>query len=135
MSTPKTLAVIPAQPLAPLEQIWGDGCCAACGANDCVVLDHDHGSGLVRGYLCRSCNIREGYGHGDRGLWEYLVDPPASQSHLPPLVYEGFGRASTLWTHVFRCRAIDRLSSDCGEACRELRERLRADGWYDGGFR
>lgn len=42
---------------------WHDFRCALCGFPDFdLVLDHDHATGLVRGRLCRSCNIAEGMG-------------------------------------------------------------------------
>ena len=41
--------------------LWHDGRCGICGPcwGD-LVLDHDHETGLVRGYLCRGCNAKEG---------------------------------------------------------------------------
>ncbi len=42
---------------------WQNGRCAACGIYADLVLDHDHETGLVRGWLCRSCNVREGSRH------------------------------------------------------------------------
>jgi hypothetical protein len=37
------------------------GRCAICGQRPArLVTDHDHTSGLVRGYLCRGCNLSEG---------------------------------------------------------------------------
>lgn len=38
---------------------WQDGRCAVCGCGDAAVDDHDHSTGLTRGYLCRSCNHAE----------------------------------------------------------------------------
>ena len=107
--------------------LWGTkltGQCQSCGDDvgyTNLVLDHDHRFGIVRGYLCRSCNTSEGYGHTDHGIAEYLESPPAFQPHLPPLVYEGFGKASPLWAHASRCQAINRLQRDCGLACHDLR--------------
>ena len=42
---------------------WHEGRCAFCGilTGDDLVEDHDHDTGLVRGFLCRRCNTREGY--------------------------------------------------------------------------
>lgn len=42
---------------------WHRGRCAMCGQTPTeLVEDHDHASGLVRGLLCRSCNLREASG-------------------------------------------------------------------------
>lgn len=35
--------------------------CAVCGILDELCVDHDHGSGQIRGVLCRSCNLALGY--------------------------------------------------------------------------
>lgn len=41
---------------------WQDGRCGLCGNGKMpLVEDHDHDTGLVRGWLCRSCNSREGW--------------------------------------------------------------------------
>ncbi|PWR08600.1 hypothetical protein DKT68_15360 [Micromonospora acroterricola] len=44
-------------------QAWQEGLCAIRGrrAGRGLVLDHDHATALVRGYLCRSCNVREAH--------------------------------------------------------------------------
>lgn len=34
--------------------------CAICGAPDRLELDHDHLSGMARGFLCRRCNLALG---------------------------------------------------------------------------
>jgi hypothetical protein len=40
--------------------------CAICGSNDSdLVVDHDHWSGLVRGFLCNGCNRIEGSWRAD----------------------------------------------------------------------
>jgi hypothetical protein len=38
---------------------WQDDRCAVCGRRS-DFLDHDHKTGLVRGWLCHSCNTAEG---------------------------------------------------------------------------
>lgn len=52
------------------------GMCAACGTREAKHLDHDHYSGLVRGMLCRACNLREGRGQLDAP--GYYARPPAN---------------------------------------------------------
>jgi len=39
---------------------WQSGRCALCDDRDELVLDHCHVEHLTRGFLCRSCNVREG---------------------------------------------------------------------------
>jgi hypothetical protein len=57
---------------------WHYGRCAICGAADNLVEDHDHQTGLVRGYLCTGCNTREGI-YGGAGLYvKYRQRPPAA---------------------------------------------------------
>jgi hypothetical protein len=56
---------------------WQRGRCAACGtACDSLVLDHDHYTALVRGYLCPSCNVAEG--QQGNGRWRAWRRCPAS---------------------------------------------------------
>lgn len=47
-----------------LLRAWQQSRCAMCGAVCPLVLDHDHGTGFVRGWLCTSCNLREPSGGG-----------------------------------------------------------------------
>jgi hypothetical protein len=42
------------------QTAFHDGQCARCGRKDTLVEDHDHTTGLFRGWLCRSCNTSEG---------------------------------------------------------------------------
>jgi len=35
------------------------GRCAVCGVRDAHVEDHDHETGLTRGFLCSHCNSKE----------------------------------------------------------------------------
>lgn len=72
-----------------LRELQG-GLCAICGvhADDGLVVDHDHDSGLVRGLLCRSCNFTEGkrdhlpgpptFGTACCELCHYRQHPPVS---------------------------------------------------------
>lgn len=56
---------------------WHDDRCAVCGFRDPrMIRDHDHGTGLVRGLLCRSCNGQEPH---DNGLFMKYRDRPPTQ--------------------------------------------------------
>lgn len=58
---------------------WQDGRCAVCGRHADLVCDHDHATGLVRGWLCRSCNATEGRNQQpDTIFTRYRERPPAA---------------------------------------------------------
>ncbi|MDA1384348.1 MULTISPECIES: endonuclease domain-containing protein [Glycomyces] len=58
---------------------WQDGRCAVCGVYADLVLDHNHGNGLVRGWICRSCNSREGSPHDNSEVMKnFRTRNPAS---------------------------------------------------------
>lgn len=60
---------------------FGDGACAICGTDQPpIVNDHSHDTGLRRGQLCRSCNLREGHRRDDGDhIWaKYRRCNPAS---------------------------------------------------------
>jgi hypothetical protein len=62
---------------------WQDGRCAICGHRRDLVEDHDHRTGLVRGYLCRGCNTQEGvYGSCDSLFGRYRQRHPTSMLGL-----------------------------------------------------
>lgn len=57
--------------------------CQVCDASGPLVIDHDHATGIVRGILCKQCNIALG-GARDNvdiliALSDYLKDPPAAK--------------------------------------------------------
>jgi hypothetical protein len=56
-STPAMIDDDPSDQLADFHS----GRCGICGSLRASKLDHDHRSGLVRGWLCRSCNLKEGH--------------------------------------------------------------------------
>lgn len=58
---------------------WHSDQCAICG-HTCHDLqpDHDHETGLMRGYLCRSCNTKEGLVFDEDSVYtRYRLRPPA----------------------------------------------------------
>jgi hypothetical protein len=57
---------------------FGPGC-MICPDPWAVLVDHDHLTGIVRGYLCRDCNTRVDNCHhlDDCAFATYLNDPPA----------------------------------------------------------
>lgn len=59
---------------------WQAGRCACCGTDRRRnVLDHDHITGLVRGYLCTNCNVTEGVTpHRDGMYAKYRRRNPAT---------------------------------------------------------
>lgn len=64
-----------------LLSMWQDGRCAICGRTEgpALVLDHDHQTGLARGWLCRSCNTREGQdGEAASVFGQYRERPPVA---------------------------------------------------------
>ncbi|MGI8708437.1 MAG: endonuclease VII domain-containing protein [Actinomycetota bacterium] len=50
------------------------GLCAVCGKRPAVHVDHDHGTGLVRGILCFNCNRGLGKLREDPGLMRAAID-------------------------------------------------------------
>lgn len=62
-----SLPPVPEEPLGDYMRMdvylfiaFHDGRCAICGAAPADVEDHDHSTGMTRGYLCRGCNVQEG---------------------------------------------------------------------------
>lgn len=54
------------------------GRCAVCQTGGPLQADHDHDTGLLRGMLCQSCNVREGRTGGDPAIDAYRASPPAA---------------------------------------------------------
>lgn len=55
-----------AGPIVALNE-WQSGRCALCGGDvpfHCVVADHEHATGWVRGLICFSCNALDAHGAG-----------------------------------------------------------------------
>jgi len=65
---------------------WQDGRCAICGTGVAEVTDHDHKTTLVRGRLCKSCNVREGF-DPDGPFARYRLRYPVAILGLPPIRY------------------------------------------------
>lgn len=72
------------------QEIWNaiydqqEGCCAICGRDDRdLVVDHNHGDGVVRGLLCSNCNTGLGFFGDDpdvvESAWTYLME----RGHYP----------------------------------------------------
>ncbi|MFD9517676.1 endonuclease domain-containing protein [Streptomyces sp. NPDC059979] len=110
---------------------WHGGRCAICGARHAVLVeDHDHVTGLVRGYLCRSCNTREGLDRAPLsafaryreqhpasilGLTVRYVDPYTGEEAQPlparPARPTAEERANNPLHAVYRKRAADRAAA------------------------
>lgn len=51
------------------------GHCAACGVvAEELHLDHDHQTGVLRGFLCRSCNLALGLVGDSRAVLQALIE-------------------------------------------------------------
>lgn len=75
--------------------VWQQRRCAVCGCKSArdggerLILDHDHESGLSRGYLCDSCNRNEGWRSDYDDPWaKYRRRNPASMFGVEE-VYQG----------------------------------------------
>src|SRR5690606_16122139 len=86
----KTYGLTPAEYDALLEAQGGR--CAICRArpkSKRLAVDHDHGSGAVRGLLCSRCNHDLMGSAWDSmamaaALWHYMNTPPATGAWVPP---------------------------------------------------
>jgi hypothetical protein len=71
-------------------RLWQGERCAVCGLGDSdLVEDHDHETGLVRGWLCRSCNRLEP-GSSSAQFKAYRAVPPMAMCGVVEL-YTGRG--------------------------------------------
>ena len=58
---------------------WWNRLCAVCEADSSLVLDHDHETEWIRGYICQSCNGLEAYADDDADVFgRYRIRNPAS---------------------------------------------------------
>lgn len=74
---------------------WHNQRCALCGIRPTpLVLDHDHRTGLIRGYLCRPCNFREGVTQGEPvgPHSKYRERNPATMLGMSHTYTDGWGR-------------------------------------------
>jgi hypothetical protein len=70
-------------------KVFHDGRCAICGCTPAPVQDHDHSTGMVRGNLCRGCNVAEG-ASAHPVFVKYRARNPASILRVR-LPYSGYG--------------------------------------------
>ena len=49
------------------------GICEICKHEDLLVVDHNHASGKLRGFICSSCNSALGYAKEDKQILEHLI--------------------------------------------------------------
>lgn len=73
---------------------WQAGRCAICAypADESLRLDHDHGSGMVRGLLCGSCNTQEAFWPNPDSIFgRYRSKPPAAILGAHEVYYSDWG--------------------------------------------
>lgn len=70
----------------PGGRLW----CAICETAGRLVLDHCHGTGQVRGWLCMSCNVLEGRS-GHPVFEAYRRRHPASILDVHDMYHDGIG--------------------------------------------
>lgn len=74
------------------------GGCAVCGErppDGRRVEDHDHKTGMVRGLLCRGCNVREGKSAAPLLVWYRRIHPAQILDVYLP--YTGIGWVNGWW--------------------------------------
>src|SRR4051794_40539952 len=84
---------------------WQRGMCAICGRHKSEFVkrswhqDHDHESGELRGWLCRSCNVMEGNAGPDvQPFARYrLINPGTILEVVEPYVNPYTGEPSIPW--------------------------------------
>lgn len=93
---------------------WQAGRCAYCGLpDDQLVLDHDHDTGLCRGYLDRGCNISEGHADERWDVWRTGTNP--CDMYFGPEVYLGLNGRPML-TDITGPDATNALFASRGDA-------------------
>jgi hypothetical protein len=77
---------------AQAVMLFSHGLCAICGnPGGDHVEDHDHRTGMVRGWLCRSCNTREGLNRDPDSVWgKYRQRHPYQMLGIE-MPYSGYG--------------------------------------------
>lgn len=86
---------------------WQRDRCALCGYVDHLVLDHDHASGLIRGWLCVGCNIHEPHDVGSK-FTDYRARPPAVMLGMTARYFHPiFGWAATTSCRLTGVEALD----------------------------
>lgn len=87
---------------------WQAGRCAICG-DRIEVLDHDHMTGLVRGWLCRCCNTLEGFAADPADpCMQYRTRNPASILGLCVRYFSPFTGWAELEPEVDERKRLDR---------------------------
>lgn len=71
---------------------WQEGRCAICSRSAPLVLDHDHSTSLVRGYLCLRCNVKEGMSVGPTDVYAMWRACPLTAMLGLRITYSSGGR-------------------------------------------
>ena len=104
--------------------------CVICGAEGRVVLDHDHTTGGVRGWICHRCNVMLGYAADDQTRLTNAAAYLARAEERPRRLKGADGmpapkRSRAAYMREYRAKNRAPVRTDFGSEAAELRRQVR----------